>query len=70
MLVTIIAGSGSAPRGAGAVMAVGKEGRLAGTIGGGMLEFQATETAREYLKGGRTERSGTCCLKVKPQTWR
>ena len=56
MLVTIIAGSGSAPRGAGAVMAVGKEGRLAGTIGGGMLEFQATETAREYLKGGRTER--------------
>ena len=52
MLVTIVGGSGSSPRGAGAHMAVGEEGRLAGTIGGGMLEFKATESACFYLKNG------------------
>lgn len=55
MLVTVVAGAGSAPRSAGACMVVGKGGRLTGTIGGGMLEYKATETAQKYLaahKGG------------------
>lgn len=58
MLVTIISDQGSAPRGTGAFMAVGGEGRLEGTIGGGMLEFQAIKRAQELLlagKGGAVE---------------
>ena len=38
VLVTIIADQGSAPRGAGSQMLVGREGRILGTIGGGSLE--------------------------------
>jgi xanthine dehydrogenase accessory factor len=53
MLVTVIAGTGSAPREAGACMLVGAEGRLEGTIGGGMLEYKATESARENLAACR-----------------
>jgi xanthine dehydrogenase accessory factor len=54
MLVTIVADSGSAPRGSGASMIVGEAGLLAGTIGGGMLEFQAIKEAQQLL----TRRSG------------
>ncbi len=54
VLVTIVASSGSAPRGAGARMLVTKAGRVSGTIGGGAVEFRATELAGEIL---RTKRS-------------
>ena len=37
VLVTVIASSGATPRGAGARMLVGKEGRICGTIGGGAV---------------------------------
>ena len=37
-LVTVIASSGAAPRGAGARMLVGRQGRICGTIGGGAVE--------------------------------
>jgi xanthine dehydrogenase accessory factor len=47
-LVTILATEGSAPRGPGARMVVTKTG-LAGTIGGGKLEHQATQQARAIL---------------------
>jgi xanthine dehydrogenase accessory factor len=47
-LVTILATEGSAPRGAGARMVVTKSG-LAGSIGGGRLEHQATAQARSIL---------------------
>ena len=47
-LVTVLATEGSAPRGPGARMAVTETG-LAGTIGGGALEFQAIEQARAIL---------------------
>jgi xanthine dehydrogenase accessory factor len=47
-LVTILATEGSAPRGPGARMVVTETG-LAGTIGGGKLEYQATEQARAIL---------------------
>lgn len=49
MLTVIVEGSGSLPRKAGAYMAVGKKGRLAGTIGGGNLEYQAVLTAQQLL---------------------
>lgn len=57
MLVTIVAGSGSLPRTTGAYMAVGEDGRIYGTIGGGNFEYQATCLAEKLLK----ERRG--CLK-------
>jgi xanthine dehydrogenase accessory factor len=47
-LVTILATEGSAPRGPGARMVVTETG-LAGTIGGGALEHQATVQARKIL---------------------
>ncbi|WP_411678535.1 XdhC family protein [Caproicibacter sp.] len=50
VLVTVIASSGSTPRGAGARMAVGEEGRFCGTIGGGAVEYSAEQIARGALK--------------------
>ena len=50
-LVTILATEGSAPRGPGARMIVTKTG-LAGSIGGGALEHQATAQARKILTLG------------------
>lgn len=47
-LVTVLATEGSAPRGPGARMLVTRTG-LAGTIGGGALEHQATQQARAIL---------------------
>jgi xanthine dehydrogenase accessory factor len=47
-LVTILATEGSAPRGPGARMIV-TETKLAGSIGGGALERQATQQARAIL---------------------
>jgi xanthine dehydrogenase accessory factor len=47
-LVSILASEGSAPRGAGTRMMVTAD-RLYGTIGGGQLEYRATEQARSIL---------------------
>ena len=52
-MVSIVDAKGSAPREAGARMVVLEDGSFAGTIGGGTLEWQAIERAREALaKGG------------------
>ena len=45
VLVSVIASSGSTPRGAGALMAVFADGEFAGTIGGGAVEFEAQKQA-------------------------
>ena len=45
VLVTIIASSGSTPRGAGSRMLVKKDGTIKGTVGGGAVEYQAILTA-------------------------
>lgn len=50
VLVTIIAGSGSTPRGAGARMWVLSDGTCQGTIGGGNVEHQAYLKAKELLE--------------------
>ena len=52
VLVTIIRGNGSAPRGVGAQMLVGRDGRILGTIGGGAVEGRSEEAAMEALKNG------------------
>ena len=54
VLVTIVASSGSAPRGTGARMLVTAAGRLCGTIGGGAVEYKSEQLAAEIL---RTKRS-------------
>lgn len=54
VLVTIIAGSGSTPRGAGARLWVSADGSFDGTIGGGNVEYQAMLKAKEVLKDKRS----------------
>lgn len=50
VLVTIVGDRGSAPRGTGAQMLVGAEGRLSGTIGGGSVEKTCVELALVLLE--------------------
>lgn len=50
VLVTVVASSGSVPRGAGAHMLVMQTGRAAGTIGGGAVEYRCEALAREALR--------------------
>ena len=50
VMVTVIASSGSTPRGAGSRMLVGKEGHITGTIGGGAVEYRSEHIAAGILK--------------------
>lgn len=50
VLVTVTASSGATPRGAGARMLIGKEGRLCGTIGGGAVEYRSEQIALQVLE--------------------
>ena len=52
VLVTVVASSGSTPRGAGARMLVSDRGRIAGTIGGGAVEFRSEQIAAELIRSG------------------
>ena len=58
VLVTVIASSGATPRGAGARMLVGKEGRLSGTIGGGAVEYRSQQMAAKVLEDKRSFEHG------------
>lgn len=49
VFVTIIASSGSSPRGAGCRMLVMDDGTAYGTIGGGNVEYQSIQQAKEVL---------------------
>ena len=51
VLVTVVASSGATPRGAGARMLVGRDGRLYGTIGGGAVEYRSEHIAQDVLYG-------------------
>ena len=50
VLVTVVASSGATPRGAGARMLVGRDGRLYGTIGGGEVEYRSEHIAQDVLR--------------------
>ena len=50
VLVTVIASSGSTPRGAGARMLISDQGRVCGTIGGGAVEYRSEQIAAQVLK--------------------
>lgn len=54
VLVTIEASSGSVPCSAGAMMLVAAQGRAAGTIGGGAVEYRSEQIAREALQTGQS----------------
>lgn len=54
VLVSVEASSGSTPRGEGAMMLVSAQGRIAGTIGGGAVEYRGEQLAREALAAGRS----------------
>ena len=49
-MVTGIASSGATPRGAGARMLIGREGRICGTIGGGAVEYRSEQIAAKVLE--------------------
>ena len=53
VLVTVTAAEGSTPRGAGARMLVAAAGRLAGTVGGGLVEYRCIQRAGELLGTAR-----------------
>lgn len=55
VLVTVTASSGATPRGAGARMLVGKNGRICGTIGGGAVEYRSEQIAMQVLENGISE---------------
>ena len=48
-LVTVLESHGSTPRGAGAMLAVFSDGRTTGTVGGGNVEYEAANFAKELL---------------------
>ena len=50
MLVTVVASSGATPRGAGARMLVGREGRIHGTVGGGAVEYRSIQLALDAIE--------------------
>ena len=52
VLVTILSHTGSAPRGAGSQMLVGKHGLMAGKVGGGAVEGRSIEEAQRLLQEG------------------
>ncbi len=53
-MVSVTASSGSTPRGAGARMIVGKEGRIYGTIGGGAVEYNCEHKAVEVFENKKS----------------
>lgn len=63
VLCSIVASSGSTPRGAGAKMLVMSDGKTIGTIGGGAVEYRAAQAAQELF---RTRRSRIQAYRLSP----
>lgn len=60
VLCSILASSGSAPRGAGAKMAVFQNGQALGTIGGGAVERIAAQQAMDLFRTGASYCQAFC----------
>jgi len=52
VLVTVIKKQGSSPRGTGSKMLAGPDGWIAGTVGGGAVEYAALKKCAEMLARG------------------
>ena len=70
VLCTVTSESGSTPRSRGASMWVRPDGSIAGTIGGGLIEYEAIQEALQLMNSGEasrtwhkslTERDGMAC---------
>jgi xanthine dehydrogenase accessory factor len=57
-VVTVIAASGSTPRGEGTKMLVRADGSIIGTIGGGSVEKQAIQDALAVIRSGKPKKLG------------
>ncbi|MBV5328887.1 MAG: XdhC family protein, partial [Chlorobium sp.] len=55
VLVTVSSQSGSTPRLAGAKMIIRNDGRISGTIGGGLVEAQAIKEAEQCFKTQKSQ---------------
>lgn len=55
-IVTVLSASGSTPRGAGAMMAVFPDGTIAGSVGGGNVEFEAQRLSAALMETGENAR--------------
>lgn len=53
VLATVISSTGATPRGAGARMLLGPQGRLWGSVGGGPIEYRAQQLAMELPEAGQ-----------------
>ena len=60
VLATIVSRHGSTPRDVGAKMLVFSDGKTAGSVGGGIMEYQTTLAAQEMLAKGRQQRVLRC----------
>lgn len=63
ILISVLASSGSTPRGAGAMMLVFEDGHTEGTIGGGAVEHAAEVHAKELLAKQCSDTVGYCLNK-------
>lgn len=63
VLVSVVASSGSTPRGTGAKMLITKAGRVIGTVGGGAVEYHSEQIAAEVLT---EKKSKTKFFRLKP----
>jgi len=54
ILITITRTRGATPGKTGFKILIGEEGRIAGTIGGGAVEFHAIDKCKELIKGNST----------------
>ena len=60
VLATIVSRHGSTPRDVGAKMLVFPDGKTAGSVGGGIMEYQTTLAAQEMLAKGQPQRVLSC----------
>lgn len=60
VLATIVSRHGSTPRDVGAKMLVFPDGKTAGSVGGGIMEYQTTLAAQEMLAKGQQQRVLSC----------
>ena len=55
VVATIVSQIGSTPRTAGTTMVIRRDGSILGTIGGGLVEAQTMEAARDVFAGGQSQ---------------
>lgn len=60
VLATVLSSSGEVPRGPGARMLVGENGRICGSVGGGTVEYRSEQIGMEVLRTGTSVQKNFC----------